>query len=199
WDDPELSPKIKLACAVARQAEHRYIWIDSCCIDKASSSELSEAINSMYMWYGDSAICYAYLADVPPGESSQSEGSFFRKSRWFTRGWTLQELIAPGRLVFLSADWEIIGSKGDFIDVLEQMTGIDREALLLDTGLDEFSVAQRFSWASKRETERVEDQAYSLMGIFDINMPTLYGEGDRALRRLQEEILRRTPDQSLFA
>ncbi|TBU43659.1 hypothetical protein BD309DRAFT_1009618 [Dichomitus squalens] len=199
WDDPELSPKIKLACAVARQAEHRYIWIDSCCIDRASSSELSEAINSMYMWYGDSTICYAYLADVPPGESSQSEGSFFRKSRWFTRGWTLQELIAPGRLVFLSADWEIIGSKGDFIDVLEQMTGIDRVALLLDTGLDEFSVAQRFSWASKRETERVEDQAYSLMGIFDINMPTLYGEGDRALRRLQEEILRRTPDQSLFA
>lgn len=200
WDDPELSPKIKMACAIAREAGYWYIWIDSCCIDKTSSSELSEAINSMYAWYGDARICYAYLADVPPGETTQSEDSDFRRSRWFTRGWTLQELIAPAKLVFLCAEWETIGSKHDLVDVLEEITGIDRDALLLDgTDLNKFSVAQRFSWASMRETERVEDHAYSLMGLFDINMPTLYGEGERAFRRLQEEILRRTPDQSLFA
>ncbi|TBU43665.1 HET-domain-containing protein [Dichomitus squalens] len=199
WDDPELSPKIKMACAVAHEAGYWYIWIDSCCIDKASSSELSEAINSMYMWYGDSTICYAYLADVPPGETPHSEQSSFRKSRWFTRGWTLQELIAPGRMIFLSADWETIGSKDDLVDVLEETTGVDRDALLFRTELDQFSIARRFSWATGRRTERVEDQAYALMGIFDINMPTLYGEGERAFRRLQEEIMRRTPDQSLLA
>ena len=188
-----------MACQVARDAGYRYIWIDSCCIDKTSSSELSQAINSMYAWYGASRVCYAYLADVPPGDDPEYEGSVFRESRWFTRGWTLQELIAPVDVVFLSADWQTIGSKHYLGDVLEETTGIDQDALLHATELDKFSVAQRFSWASKRTTERVEDQAYSLMGIFDINMPTLYGEGERALRRLQEEIVRRTPDQSIFA
>ncbi|TBU25083.1 heterokaryon incompatibility protein-domain-containing protein, partial [Dichomitus squalens] len=187
----------RMACKVARETGFRYLWIDSCCINRESSSELSEAINSMYAWYGDAGVCYAYLADVPPGATPQSR--FFRESRWFMRGWTLQELIAPDDLIFLNADWEIIGWKDDLFDVLEKTTGIDRRALLHETELEKFSVAQRFSWASMRETERVEDRAYSLMGIFDINMPILYGEGERALRRLQEEILRRTPDQSLFA
>ncbi|EJF57898.1 hypothetical protein DICSQDRAFT_173520 [Dichomitus squalens LYAD-421 SS1] len=101
WDDPQLSPKIKMACAVAREAGFRYIWIDSCCIDKVSSSELSEAINSMYAWYGDADICHTYLADVPPGDAPHSEDSSFRESRWFRRGWTLQELIAPAELMII--------------------------------------------------------------------------------------------------
>ncbi|KAM5545093.1 hypothetical protein V8D89_001204 [Ganoderma adspersum] len=199
WDDPELSPKIRDACRIARENGYRYIWIDSCCIDKSSSSELSEAINSMYKWYGLAAVCYAYLADVPPGTDHQAKGSAFRKSRWFRRGWTLQELIAPFSVQFLSEEWAPIGSKRELVDLVESVTKIDERALLRVEPLDMFSVAQRLSWAAYRETTREEDQAYSLLGMFDINMPTLYGEGNRAFRRLQEQIMQRTPDQSLFA
>ena len=199
WDDSKLSPKIWQACRIAREKGYRYIWIDSCCIDKSSSSELSEAINSMYKWYGLAAVCYAYLADVPPGEYHHAWGSAFRKSRWFLRGWTLQELIAPLSVEFLSQDWAPIDSKHGLVDLVESVTKIDERALLHLGPLDTFSVAQRLSWAANRETTRVEDRAYSLLGIFDINMPTLYGEGDRAFRRLQEQIMQRTPDQSLFA
>ncbi|PIL29179.1 hypothetical protein GSI_09228 [Ganoderma sinense ZZ0214-1] len=187
------------ACAVARANGFRYLWIDSCCIDKSSSSELSEAINSMYLWYAGAAVCYAYLADVPAEEDPHAEGSWFRDSRWFTRGWTLQELIAPSNLVFLSQDWAILGSKHTLVSLIEGVTGIDGRALLHLESLDKFSVSQRFSWASRRETTRVEDQAYSLLGLFDIHMPIVYGEGKRAFRHLQEQIMQRIPDQSLFA
>lgn len=199
WDDPYLSPKIRGACDFARANGYQYIWIDSCCIDQASSSELSEAINSMYHWYARADVCYVFLVDVPTGEDHQLEGSCFRRSRWFSRGWTLQELIAPLHVVFLSKDWINIGSKRERASLVTDITAIPFNALLHAESLDKFSVAQRLSWASKRETTRVEDQAYSLLGIFDINMAPLYGEGDRAFRRLQEEILRRIPDQSLFA
>ncbi|TBU43100.1 hypothetical protein BD309DRAFT_1009961 [Dichomitus squalens] len=199
WDDPELSPKVRNACAIARAAGYRYFWVDSCCIDKSSSSELSEAINSMYYWYSRAAICYAFLADVPPGEDPRAAQSSFRRSRYHTRGWTLQELIAPVRVMFLSNDWQVIGSKHSLADLLEEISGIPDEALLHIKSLDEFSLAQRLSWAAKRETTRVEDRAYSLLGIVNINMPTLYGEGHLAFRRLQEELVRRVPDQSLFA
>ncbi|TBU37126.1 hypothetical protein BD309DRAFT_1084867 [Dichomitus squalens] len=191
WDDPELSPKIRDACRIAREAGYDYLWIDSCCINKSSSSELTESINSMYQWYGHARDCYAYLADVPPGKDPRLPWSKFHSSRWFTRGWTLQELIAPSKVKFLSNDWSLIGTKLTLVDVIEETTTIPREALLRLESLDVFSVAERLSWAARRETTRVEDRAYSLFGIFDINMPTLYGEGERAFRRLQEEILRR--------
>lgn len=199
WDDPHLSHKIRDACAVARANGYRYIWIDSCCIDKTSSSELSEAINSMYSWYMKAHICYAYLADVPIDSGGHWEALRFRNSRWFTRGWTLQELIAPRNVVFLSRSWAVIGPKHELADLVGEITGIDVEALLHLQPLNAFSIAQRLSWASIRETTREEDMAYSLLGIFNINMPTLYGEGKSAFRRLQEEIMRRIPDQSIFA
>ena len=198
WDDPDLSPKIRDACAFARANGYRYIWIDSCCIDKTSSAELSEAINSMYTWYTRADVCYAYLADVPADEDHSKDESCFRQSRWFTRGWTLQELIAPPHLVFLSKDWSVLGSKSALAELVHDVTNINIEALLQSGALHTFSVAQRFSWAATRTTTRVEDRAYSLLGIFDINMATLYGEGERAFQRLQEEILRRIPDHSLF-
>ncbi|TBU24448.1 heterokaryon incompatibility protein-domain-containing protein [Dichomitus squalens] len=198
WGDHRLAEKIKKSCEVARNHGYRLLWIDSCCINKSSSSELSEAINSMYAWYGHATICYAFLADVPY-MFDYSEGSPFRDSRWFKRGWTLQELIAPKHVVFLSKDWRPLGSKGTMAAVVEEITGIDRQVLTHKTSFDTVSVAQRMSWAAKRETTRTEDRAYSLLGIFDLNMPTLYGEGERAFQRLQEEILRRIPDQSLFA
>ena len=174
------------------------IWIDACCIDKTSSAELSEAINSMYAWYASARVCYVYLADVSSHDDHHAENSQFRQSVWFTRGWTLQELIAPFKVIFLAQDWVAIGPKRDLVDLIEEITGIAGGALLHEMSLDTFSVAQRLSWASKRETTRVEDEAYSLLGIFDINMPTLYGEGERAFRRLQEEIMQHIPDQSLF-
>ncbi|PIL28781.1 hypothetical protein GSI_08825 [Ganoderma sinense ZZ0214-1] len=199
WDDPELSPKIREACKTARDHGHRYLWIDSCCIDKTSSSELSEAINSMYQWYKLAVVCFAFLSDVSAEDEHDAEDSSFRRSLWFTRGWTLQELIAPGEVHFFSKEWTFIGSKHTLAHLINEITNISDTALLHIERLNTFSVAQRLSWAARRETTRVEDQAYSLLGIFDINMPTLYGEGHRAFRRLQEEILRRIPDQTLFA
>ena len=199
WNDRDLSPKIRHACAVARKYGFRLIWIDSCCIDKTSSSELSEAINSMFAWYTSAQVCFAYLVDVDPGDNPSAKNSQFRGSIWFKRGWTLQELIAPYELIMFSKDWRVMGSKRDLADVIEQITSISADALLHEKSLCHFSVAQRFSWASYRQTTRVEDRAYSLLGIFDINIPTLYGEGERAFRRLQEAIMDRIPDQTLFA
>ena len=198
WQDRDLSPKVRDACRVARVYGYRYIWIDSCCIDKTSSSELSEAINSMYAWYEGADVCYAYLADVPFKDVPYKEGSAFRGSRWFTRGWTLQELLAPRRLIFFSKCWMPLGSREEFAELVNTITEISVHALTHRRSLSEFSIGQRFSWAARRETTRVEDRAYSLLGIFDINMPTLYGEGQRAFQRIQEEILRRIPDQSIF-
>ena len=153
----------------------------------------------MFKSYAGSAVCYTFLADVPSWQDPNAPGSRFRQSRWFTRGWTLQELIAPSELIFLSFDWEIIGSKHQLATLVEEVSGVDREALLRQKSLNKFSVARRLSWAAQRQTTRVEDRAYSLLGLFGLSMPTLYGEGEGALRRLQEEIMLRIPDQSLFA
>ena len=199
WDDPTILPKIRMACVVARADGYRYIWIDSCCIDKTSSAELSEAINSMYRWYGKAVICYTFLIDVPQDDQPHAGKSSFRRSGWFTRGWTLQELIAPRNLLFMSREWNTIGSKQGLFALLEEITGIDVEVLKQQKRLDEVSVARWMSWASRRQTTRVEEQAYSLFGIFDINTPTLYGEGSRAFMRLQQKILQQILDQSLFA
>ncbi|RAK86429.1 ankyrin repeat-containing protein [Aspergillus costaricaensis CBS 115574] len=184
--------KIIQCCSVARTDGHKYVWIDTCCIDKTSSAELSEAINSMYLWYQKSDLCYAILADV------QSEDEIY-KSRWLTRGWTLQELIAPSRLMFLNERWEVLGDRATLRDRLSEYTGIPAGILSGEEDLETSSVAQRMSWAANRQTRRVEDRAYSLMGIFNVNMPLIYGEGEYAFIRLQEEIMRISDDQSLFA
>jgi hypothetical protein len=190
--------KVEGCCAQAKRDGFDYIWIDTCCIDKASSAELSEAINSMYRWYREAQVCYAYLADVPSGENLQNSDSPFAKSRWFTRGWTLQELIAPSSLVFYGIDWHEIGTKMSLQKLVSAITGIPISVLKFGD-IENFSVAQRMSWASERETTRLEDKAYCLMGLFSVNMPMLYGEGERAFRRLQEEIMKTSDDHTLFA
>ncbi|KAM0461480.1 hypothetical protein ACHAPV_004185 [Trichoderma viride] len=197
---------VKIAGA-ARLAVSRgldYLWIDTCCIDKTSSSELSEAINSMYLWYEQSAECYAYLSDVEP-PAAQDVSAFdesLRNSRWFTRGWTLQELVAPKLVLFYASDWSYLGQKHsppEFTKLISEITNIDEE--VLDGTIDplQLSVSARMAWASHRKTTRLEDTAYCLMGLFQVNMPLLYGEGKRAFTRLQEEIIQRTDDQSIFA
>ena len=192
------SDKIRGCSALAKKHGYRWVWIDSCCIDKTSSTELSEAINSMYEWYAAADICFALLDDVGDDHDPRLKDSKFRRSRWFTRGWTLQELIAPTVVVFISKDWRLLGTKEHLADLVEEITGVDRAVLRHETPLDAISVARRMSWASKRQTTREEDRAYSLMGIFGVNMPTIYGEGQNAFIRLQEEILKHVPDQTIF-
>ena len=174
----------------AKQAAHddlQFFWVDTCCIDKLSSAELSEAINSMFRWYHDAAKCYVYLSDVSIGDFVRNDLSF-QKSRWFTRGWTLQELVAPTSVEFFSAEGERLGDKVSLVQEIYAITGISVKALQ-GSCLSQFSVDERMSWAEKRETKREEDAAYSLLGIFDIHMPLLYGEGQKkAFTRLQKEI-----------
>ncbi|KAI0353230.1 HET-domain-containing protein [Trametes cingulata] len=206
-DDPRLlrlirerlSEKIRRCCDYARVKGVAYVWIDTCCIDKTSSAELSEAINSMFDWYSHAEVCYVFLADVSDEENPEADASSFRRSIWFLRGWTLQELIVPWGNVFLSKDWRMIGTKASLAKVIQQVTGIDLDILLRARPLHSVSVARRMSWASHRETTRVEDKAYCLMGIFGVRLPVMYGEGRQAFLRLQEEIMRRIPDQSLLS
>ena len=183
--------KVEQCCSIAHEMGYEYVWIDTCCIDKTSSAELSEAINSMFLWYREATICYAYLFDVPQKP--------FERSRWFTRGWTLQELIAPREIVFFDGNWKELGDKASLGTRISQCTRIPESILLGEQDLDTFSIAQRMSWASERQTSRAEDRAYCLMGLFGVNMPLIYGEREAAFIRLQEEILRISEDHSLFA
>ena len=161
----------------------QYFWCDMCCIDKTSSAELTEAINSMFRWYRNAARCYVYLQDV----SKQDPEEVFRSSRWFTRGWTLQELIAPGSVEFFSREGSQLGDKAVLEREIHEITGIDIRALR-GQPLSKFSVEDRLSWAKGRQTTREEDETYCLLGLFDIHMPLIYGEGRKAFLRLNEEI-----------
>ncbi|KAI5997083.1 heterokaryon incompatibility protein-domain-containing protein [Pisolithus albus] len=194
--------KIVKSCQQAEADELKWLWVDTCCIDKRSSSELSETLNSMFRWYENSNKCYAYLHDVdvfpttPNNETSAGSGC---GPEWFSRGWTLQELIAPMDLQFFNKDWQAIGNKRDLATTLEKITRVPFGVLVDGLASYHPSVAQVMSWAADRRTTRIEDRAYSLMGLLNVNMPMLYGEGKKAFIRLQQEIIRNSSDQSIFA
>jgi hypothetical protein len=153
----------------------------------------------MFRWYQNAVVCYAFLSDVPSCADVSAVELNLAKSRWFTRGWTLQELIAPANLIFFSKDWHPLGTKSQIHNILSSITGIEKK-FLKSENLELASIAKKMSWAASRRTSRIEDTAYSLLGIFDINMPLIYGEGKKAFKRLQEELLKsRTDDHSLFA
>jgi hypothetical protein len=183
----------------ARQAQRdglEYFWVDTCCIDKTNNSELSEAIVSMFQWYKNAMRCYVYLSDVSSRaceKDSEPHRELKRKpaietSRWFTRGWTLQELIAPASVEFFSKEGDRLGDKTSLMPTLHDITGIAMQALD-GSPMSCFTVDERMSWAERRKTRREEDSAYSLLGIFDISMPLIYGEGrQRAKERLRKEI-----------
>jgi len=211
--------KITQCCSQALQDGLEYVWVDTCCIDKSSSAELSEAINSMFRWYKHAVVCYVYLDDIDIFDPMRSGGISFAKgepkrfwttnidlisendlskARWFTRGWTLQELIAPENVAFYIKGWNYVGNKVSMSKKLARITGIDELSLIV-RNLGAVSIARRMSWAATRVTTRTEDLAYCLLGIFDVNMPLLYGEGEKAFVRLQEEIMKDSMDQSLFA
>ncbi|KAK4496510.1 hypothetical protein PRZ48_012490 [Zasmidium cellare] len=230
-DDSLNWKKIDLTCQQAIADGFEFAWIDTCCIDKSSSAELSEAINSMFQWYRKSKICYAYMADVgdapvvdDSGEGIEASPNFIadpetnssqlslptssrrllrtsqlRESRWFTRGWTLQELIAPSTIVFYDCNWRLLGDRTQLLPDITAVTGIPDDVLIGSKPLKSVGIAVRMSWASRRETTRLEDEAYCLLGIFDINMPLLYGEGSKAFMRLQEEIVKVSTDHTIFA
>ncbi|KAI1354625.1 heterokaryon incompatibility protein-domain-containing protein [Xylaria sp. FL0043] len=223
WRHKKNAAKILDSAALAARKGYRYIWIDTCCIDKTSSAELSEAINSMFEWYARAAICFVYLVDFTCPEPVTSHNREDRlgdlhTSRWFRRGWTLQELIAPEEVHFYDKDWNFIGDRDELSQELHQITSIAMAVLdsriirersrrisnehpdLLNASasLLPYSVSEKMQWAAGRETAREEDLAYCLLGIFDIKMPLLYGEGKRAFTRLQRKILKQTNDQSIF-
>lgn len=192
--------KIMKCCERALQDGFEYVWVDTCCIDKTSSAELSESINSMFRWYKLAGICYAYLSDMPTYSTKREDVARFPKCRWFTRGWTLQELLAPREVLFFSQDWVEIGNRDKWANTIYLHQGIHVEALTGDVEkIRSFSVAQKFCWASRRNATREEDMAYALLGIFDVHMPLLYGEGRRSFFRLQEEIMKNSDDHSIFS
>ncbi|KAH9986437.1 heterokaryon incompatibility protein-domain-containing protein [Xylariaceae sp. FL0662B] len=235
WEDEEVSfeqfkdlraararagfAKIQRTATLARSRSLKYAWVDTCCIDKSSSAEVSEAINSMFRWYADAAVCFAYLSDLPsaarvanfypeagPDEVKRLQATYFKMCRWFTRGWTLQELLAPPAVEFYDAGWDLHGTRLALEPEISDLTHVRPDVLRAgaDGGaaacLRSVSVACRLSWAAGRQTARPEDQAYCLLGLFDVNVIPLYGEGaHKAFLRLQEEICRQSTDLSLFA
>lgn len=182
--------KIEFCGKQASRDGLEYFWVDTCCIDKSNNVELNEAINSMFRWYRNAAKCYVYLADV----STSSEGHIdeaLRGSRWFTRGWTLQELIAPASVEFFSSDGKQLGDKKSLERQLVDITGIP-PAALQGAPLESFSIDQRMMWVEKRTTKKEEDKAYCLLGIFSIFMVPIYGEGtEHAFYRLNQKIKKR--------
>ena len=202
WDDTEPSfqdvstlgtaqgSKIDMCCARAALDGWEYVWIDTCCINKDSSAELSEAINTMFNWYKKSAICYVYLSDI--GKNGKPDLS---AARWFERGWTLQELLAPPSIIFFDREWSKLGTKWSLREKIIRATRISEEHLWDPTSA---SVAAKMSWASKRMTLLPEDRAYSLTGLFGVNMPLIYGEREKAFMRLKEQIIEEMADESIF-
>lgn len=210
--------KIQNFCRLAAARGFDWAWIDTCCIDKRSSAELSEAINAMYKWYERSGECYVHLSDVECSSHDlplkKGYEDKFRTSSWFTRGWTLQELLAPqkSKVFFFDGNWNEIGGLPQLASAVSEITGIGEEymgfkhsfgyekPMAAFTPCAYTSVAKRMSWVSRRQTSREEDMAYCLLGLFDVNMPLLYGEGaQKAFLRLQIEIMKINDDESLFA
>ncbi|KAI5997737.1 heterokaryon incompatibility protein-domain-containing protein [Pisolithus marmoratus] len=196
--------KIVKSCEQAEKDGYTWMWIDTCCIDKRNTSELSEAINSMYRWYQNAQECYAYFNDLeesifPTQNDFSKFGNANGLPEWFSRGWTLQELIAPKQVEFFNRDWVSIGDKQLLANTLENITRIPPDVLKDGRIPKRLCIAELMSWAADRKTTLVEDRAYSLLGLFGVHMPIMYGEGEKAFQRLQVEILRVYGDHSIFA
>ena len=191
--------KIANACAQAKRAGLQWIWIDTCCIDKTSSAELGKSINSMFRWYQEAQVCFAHLADVnrqsQTNERVELENGVLN-SEWFTRGWTLQEMLAPREMQFFDANWGPIGLRSQLTPIISKAAKISPEHL---EDFRRATTAQKMSWMADRVTSEEEDTAYCMLGIFDLNMDLRYGEGKKAFGRLQEMIIGSSTDESIFA
>ena len=179
--------KVKGICEKAASHGLKHAWADTCCIDQTSPAELSRSINSMFRWYKESTECLVYLADVTKSNNDdESWITQFRASRWFERGWTLQELIAPSTVIFYDCNWTRLGTRDELHSIISEISAIPR--VILTDGvavLPMLCVAQKMALAARRQTTAPEDASYCLLGLFDVNMPLVYGEGsERAFRRL---------------
>jgi hypothetical protein len=196
--------KIRFCVEQAAKDGLEYSWVDTCCINKATNDELSSAINSMFRWYKRASKCYVYLSDVSvPGEVTSAETfpitweHAFRQSRWFTRGWTLQELLAPATVKFFSRNGKQLGTKISLERKIHEITRIPLSAIR-GQPLTEFSIEERMNWSSKRKTTLKEDIVYCLLGIFGVHIPLIYGEGEEyATLRFKEEIQKRSKEKLL--
>ncbi|KAI0149475.1 heterokaryon incompatibility protein-domain-containing protein [Xylariaceae sp. FL1272] len=205
WSQKHGGPKVLRSAQLALEKGYDYIWIDTCCIDKSSSAELSEAINSMFKWYSSAKECFAYLVDYKLS-SAGSSFEYLEKSRWFQRGWTLQELIAPSSVLFFDQHWNFVGTRLSLCHQLHEITSIPPSVLERESDSDMYrwhylrshSVSNKMKWAIGRRTTREEDMAYCLLGIFNVNMPLLYGEGSKAFTRLLKKIVKEGGDQTLL-
>jgi hypothetical protein len=203
WKNKSGYEKIKFCGDQATRDGLQYFWIDTCCIDKSNSAELSTAINSMFRWYRNAKKCYVYLTDVSApshdGDLHPSQSTWeaaFRHSRWFTRGWTLQELIAPAIVEFFSKERTPLGDKNLLEKLIQEITQIPIQALR-GNPFSDFSIAERKGWAAKRQTTEEEDLVYCLLGLCEVSMPPIYGEGKAAaLKRLQMTVKEFSTDSS---
>ncbi|KAI0378362.1 heterokaryon incompatibility protein-domain-containing protein [Hypomontagnella monticulosa] len=191
--------KVKNTCKNAVADGLKYVWIDTCCVDHTSSAELFEVINYMFSFYRKSEVCYVYLADINITDGAQHESLDFGSSRWFSRGWTLQELLAPSVCKFFDSNWEFIGTRFHLSKTISEVTGIHPRYLRSEQDPREASCPSKMNWLSRRECTRAEDIAYCVSGLFDLNLPLLYGEGERTFQRLQKEILKQRKDTGVFS
>ncbi|CAJ0554667.1 Ff.00g131800.m01.CDS01 [Fusarium sp. VM40] len=205
WDDAQTRQsdgikKIRDACKVVKESLGlQWLWIDTCCINKADEDEVYQAVNKTFSLYQGSTVCLAYLSDVPTANTDNNEllSSQVRNSRWFTRGWTLPELLAPKQLIFYAADWTVLGQRDDSLaELISEVTNIDQAYLSGRRDVQQASVSKRMSWMSNRRTTRAEDMVYCMLGILDIEMDIHYGEGKgEAMGRLIEEIEQKARDK----
>ncbi|KZZ88797.1 Ankyrin repeat-containing domain protein [Moelleriella libera RCEF 2490] len=185
--------KIDFCARLAKESGLKFFWVDTCCIKKMDFTELHEAINSMFKWYRDATRCFVYLTDVSLCGQSHTDAAAppwkaaFRTSRWFTRGWTLQELLAPKSVEFFACEGEKLCERNTMAQEIHEITGIPKDALY-GTSLTSFSTEERMRWTEKRTTTKQEDQAYCLLGIFGVYMSLIYGEGENAMLRLKKEV-----------
>ncbi|KAH6702899.1 heterokaryon incompatibility protein-domain-containing protein, partial [Leptodontidium sp. MPI-SDFR-AT-0119] len=181
--------KIRFCGEQARRDRLGYFWVDTCCIDKTNSVELQEAINSMFRWYQEAEVCYVYLSDVHLEVNDDLGKLVIRESTWFKRGWTLQELLAPHKVMFYDSNWRLIGDKESCCPIISSITGIGVKCILNSSEIRREMYFTRISWVEDRQTTKAEDIAYCLMGILDVHMPLQYGEGEfKAFGRLQHEL-----------
>lgn len=188
--------KLKAFCKLAKDDGYAWAWMDTCCIDKTSLIDTQKAINAMFHWYQNATICYAHLVDIECTSNVEPERTKITDAAWFTRGWTLQEFLAPSYLQFVDKNWKKIGTKSSHAEAIEEKTGISQNDMW---NFKECSIAKKLSWSAERKTTEVEDEAYCLLGLFGIRMPLIYGEGQQAFTRLQEELIKTFDDESIFA
>jgi len=191
--------KLEAACRLALSMKIGWLWVDTACIDRSSTAELSESINSMYRWYSDSQVNLVFLGDLDGGlDLDQDAERRLRQCKWMRRAWTLQELIAPRDSRFYDSKWTPVGNKQTLLSLLSAVTRVDKLVLEDPTCISAFSMGRRLSWAALRSVRNVEDNAYALLGILGVNMSVLYGEGEQAFVRLQKKAFKNNGDASIF-